>query len=62
MSKTIFTNGKIYTLDSNQPIVETVVVENGRISDIGSHHDMMLQWGRSESKVIDLQGGMVTPE
>ena len=50
MSKTIFTNGKIYTLDANQPIVETVVVENGRISDIGSHHDMMLQWGRYGSK------------
>ena len=32
MSKTIFTNGKIHTLDSNQPIVETVVVENGRIT------------------------------
>ena len=31
MSKTIFTNGKIYTLDLNQPIVETVVVENGKI-------------------------------
>ena len=61
MSKTIFTNGKIYTLDSNQPIVETVVVENGRITDIGSHQDMMLQWGRSGSKVIDLQGDMVTP-
>ena len=32
MSKTIFTNGTICTLDSNQPIVETVVVENGKIS------------------------------
>ena len=33
----------------------------GKLSDIGSHHDMMLQWGRSGSKVIDLQGNMVTP-
>ena len=61
MSKTIFTNGNIYTLDLNQPIVETVVVENGKIVDIGSHHDMMLQWGRHGSKIIDLQGDMVTP-
>ena len=61
MSKTIFTNGKIYTLESKQPIVETVVVENGIITDIGSHQDMMLQWGRAGSKIIDLQGNMVTP-
>ncbi len=61
MAKTIFTNGNIYTLDLNQPIVETVVVENGKIVDIGSHHDMMLQWGRHGSEIIDLQGNMVTP-
>ena len=61
MSKTIITNGTFYTLDSNQPIVETVVVENGKISDIGSHEDMILQWGRHGSKIVDLQGKMVTP-
>ena len=61
MAKTIFTNGNIYTLDLNQPIVETVVVESGKIVDIGSHHDMMLQWGRHGSEIIDLQGNMVTP-
>ena len=61
MSKTIYTNGFIYTLDSNQPLVESVVVENGRILDLGSHHDMSLQWGRSGSKIIDLGGKMVTP-
>ncbi|WP_429371116.1 amidohydrolase [Paenibacillus sp. DS2015] len=61
MSKTIFTNGKIYTLDTNQPIVETIVVNNGKILDSGSTEDMILQWGRQESKIIDLQGKMVTP-
>jgi predicted amidohydrolase YtcJ len=61
MSKTIFTNGKIYTLDANQPIVETVVVEHGKIVDIGSHKDMILQWGRQGSTIIDLQGNMATP-
>ncbi|MEH7254508.1 amidohydrolase [Neobacillus niacini] len=61
MSKAIYTNGLIYTLDSNQPLVESVVVENGRILDLGSHHDMSLQWGRSGSKIIDLGGKMVTP-
>ncbi|WP_045516764.1 amidohydrolase [Neobacillus niacini] len=61
MSKTIFTNGLIYTLDPNQPVVESVVVENGRIIDLGLHHDMSLQWGRTEASEIDLQGKMVTP-
>lgn len=61
MSKTIFTNGKIYTLDPNQPLVETVVVDNGKIIDLGKHHDMILQWGKVGSTIIDLQGNMVTP-
>ncbi|MBY0120475.1 amidohydrolase [Bacillus sp. S/N-304-OC-R1] len=61
MARTIFTNGLIYTLDENQPLVQTVVVENGKILDAGAHKDMTLQWGRPESKIIDLQGNMVTP-
>jgi predicted amidohydrolase YtcJ len=61
VSKTIYTNGLIYTLDSNQPVVESVVVENGRIIDLGSHHEINLQWGRAGSKMVDLGGKMVTP-
>lgn len=51
----------IYTLDSTLPKVETVVVENGRILDVGSHKEMILQWGRKGTNIIDLQGKMVTP-
>jgi predicted amidohydrolase YtcJ len=61
LSKTIFTNGKIYTMDSKHPLVEAVVVENGRIVDIGSHQEMNLRWGDASSKFVDLQGKMVTP-
>lgn len=61
MTRKIFTNGAIHTLDASQPIVEAVVVEKGRIVDLGSHEDMLLQWGRYKTKVIDLQGKMVTP-
>ncbi|MDQ0200147.1 amidohydrolase [Neobacillus ginsengisoli] len=61
MSKTIYTNGFIYTLDENYTQAQTVVVENGRILDVGSHNDMVLQWGRFGSDIIDLQGKMVTP-
>ncbi|MFS0645820.1 amidohydrolase [Siminovitchia sp. 179-K 8D1 HS] len=61
MSKIIFTKGKIYTLDQNHPVVEAVVVENGKIVDLGAHEDMVLQWGRHDAKMVDLQGKMVTP-
>lgn len=61
MAKTIYTNGLFYTLDENYPLAQTVVVENGRILDVGAHNDMVLQWGRFGTDIIDLQGRMVTP-
>ncbi|MGZ4161770.1 MAG: amidohydrolase [Neobacillus sp.] len=61
MAKTIYTNGLIYTMDENYPLAQTVVVENGRILDVGLHNDMVLQWGRVGSAIIDLQEKMVTP-
>ncbi|OIK15088.1 hydrolase [Bacillus sp. MUM 116] len=61
MAKTIFTNGVFYTLDSENPVVETVVVDDGRIVDLGSHQEMELQWGRQGVNTIDLHGKMVTP-
>ncbi|GIN92404.1 amidohydrolase [Siminovitchia terrae] len=61
MSKVIFTKGKIYTFERNQPVVESIVVGNGKIVDLGSHDDMILQWGRSDTKIVDLQGKTVTP-
>ncbi|MCM3764533.1 amidohydrolase [Neobacillus niacini] len=61
MTRTILTNGKIYTFDAINPLVEAVVVENGKIVETGNHKDMLLQWGRDSSKIIDLAGKMVTP-
>jgi len=61
MGRRIYSNGAIYTLDSSHPIVEAVVVEDGRVIDVGTHHDMLLQWGRHGSTLIDLHGKMVTP-
>lgn len=58
---TIFTNGRFYTFDQSEPTVESVVVKDGKIVDLGSHRDMLLQWGRSEATVKDLDGKMVTP-
>jgi predicted amidohydrolase YtcJ len=61
MTRTIFTNGKFYTFDRSKPLVEAVVVENGKIAATGSHRDMLLQSGQNGSKIIDLAGKMVTP-
>ncbi|KAB2333371.1 amidohydrolase [Cytobacillus depressus] len=58
---TIFTNGQFYTLDQYQPLVEAVVVQDGKITDMGSRDDMLLQWGRHDVKIKDLEGKMVTP-
>jgi predicted amidohydrolase YtcJ len=61
MARQIFTNGKIYTLDPTNPVVQAVVVENGRILDLGNHAEMVLQWGRNGVETIDLQGNYATP-
>ncbi|KMY54249.1 hydrolase [Bacillus sp. FJAT-27231] len=61
MQKTIYTNGVVYTLDAAQPLVETVVVENGIITEVGSHREMIQKWGENDTEIIDLQGKMVTP-
>ena len=61
MSKVIFTNGNIYTLDKKEPKAESVVVDNGRIIDLGSNNDMLMQWGTENYQIVDLQGKMVAP-
>lgn len=58
---TIYTNGKFYTFDPSHPVVEAVVVQEGKIIDLGSHQEMLLQWGSPDAIVRDLEGKMVTP-
>ncbi len=61
MERILYTNGNIHTMDPASCKVEAVVVENGFIKAVGSHHEMDLQWGRAGTKVIDLHGKTVTP-
>ncbi|MCM3587384.1 amidohydrolase [Mesobacillus maritimus] len=56
----IYKNGSIYTFNARKPIVQAVVIENGRFIDMGSTEDMILQWGHSAT-IIDLEGKTVTP-
>ncbi|MBS8266488.1 amidohydrolase [Mesobacillus boroniphilus] len=58
--RTIYKNGTIYTFNTRNPIVQAVVIENGRFIDMGSSADMVLQWG-SQAQVIDLEGKTATP-
>ncbi|WP_047982998.1 amidohydrolase [Ornithinibacillus californiensis] len=57
----IFINGKFYTFNPNKPLVQAVVVENGRFIDMGAQNDMLIHWKNSNSEVIDLCGNTVTP-
>lgn len=59
--KKIFKNGIIHTFDPVKPLVEAVVVENGRFIDMGTNDDMILQWGRSDCSIVDLNGKTATP-
>lgn len=56
----ILTNGQIYTVNSQQPWAESVVVEGDTIIYVGSEQDAE-RYINDSSKVIDLKGKMVLP-
>ncbi len=53
-------NGKIYTVNENQPWVEAMIVKNGNIIALGSMNDLDNQVSENAEE-IDLQGNMVMP-
>lgn len=55
----IYTNGKIYTLDKNNTIVEAIAVREGKILTTGKSKDLTEKY--SSSKVVDLHGKTVVP-
>lgn len=59
--RTIYTKGQIFTLDRMFPVVESVVIDNGRFIDMGSTEEMVLQWGRHDARIVNLEGKTVTP-
>lgn len=54
--KTIYTNGKIYTMNENRDVFNTMVVENGKIVEIYN-----LDEKPQGENVIDLDGNIVYP-
>ncbi|MHA6253328.1 amidohydrolase [Oceanobacillus sp. CAU 1775] len=57
----IFVNGRIYTFNSIQPTVQSVVTENGFFIDMGDTDQMLSLWKTSDTEIIDLEGKSASP-
>lgn len=60
MSRKIFVNGVVHTLDSRRPKVQAVAVNGDRVQAIGSNDDARRAAGR-DAQIIDLKGATVVP-
>lgn len=58
--KTAFINGKIFTVNENQPFAESVISENGKIIFVGSNVEAN-SFIDDKTKVIDLHGRLMLP-
>ncbi len=56
----IFFNGKIYTMDKNDSVVEAVYVEDGKIKKTGSN-DEIFSLKKDGDKIVDLHNQTVVP-
>jgi predicted amidohydrolase YtcJ len=57
---TVYTNGKIYTVNEKQPWAEAVAIKDGKFVKVGSNADVKANTGKG-TKVIDLKGQFVVP-
>ena len=57
---TAYTNGKIYTVNPDQPWAEALVVDDGVIVAIGTEEDIRLRI-TEDIEVVDLEGRMMMP-
>ncbi|HYG20840.1 MAG TPA: amidohydrolase family protein, partial [Ohtaekwangia sp.] len=56
----VLKNGKIYTVDENQPLASAVAVKDGKILYVGDDAQLK-KYIDDETTVVDLQGKTVTP-
>jgi predicted amidohydrolase YtcJ len=56
----VISNGKIYTVDQNNTVVEAVAVKDGKILETGSTNQINSYIGK-ETTTIDLKGRLMTP-
>jgi predicted amidohydrolase YtcJ len=55
----IYVNGKIYTLDENNTLVEAIAVSEGRILALGKSNEFKEKY--KDAKIVDLSGRTVVP-
>lgn len=58
--KKIFFNGKIATMEKENPFAEGVVVSEGRIMFVGNNDDVLM-YKDDETQIIDLKGRLMVP-
>ncbi len=56
----ILSNGNIYTVDSQRPVVQSVAIKNGLILKIGTNEEMK-ELSSSNTKMINLEGHFLMP-
>lgn len=59
-ANTIYTNGKIYTVNEEQPWAEAVAIKDGKFIKVGSFDEVNAFKG-AKSEIIDLEGKFVMP-
>ncbi len=60
VADTVYTNGKIYTVNESQPWAEAVAVKDGKFLVVGSNADVEEVTGEATA-VVDLGGGFAMP-
>lgn len=56
----VLKNGKVFTMEEDQPQAEAVAIKDGEIQFVGSSSDVEKYVGK-DTEVIDLEGKMVSP-
>ena len=60
VADTVYTNGRIYTVNEARPWVEAVAIKDGKFISIGSADDVAAVTGAGTS-VVDLAGAFAMP-
>ena len=58
--KSVLTNGRCYTLDSQNTVAEAVLMEDGKIKAVGTS-DEILKMAGGDAEIIDVEGKTVLP-
>jgi len=60
-AEVIYTNGRIYTVESDAPWAEAIAVKGGKFLAVGTSQDLLAQYRSDGTTVVDLGGHMVMP-